>query len=161
MPTPNHNDLKPNHEAFVDEYLANGGQAKKAAVFAGYAENSAHVTASRLLRKPQIIDAIKSKTINRARICSPMAMEVLIRIANDNAVAPRDRIAASKEVLDRGGITRENPMMQVQVSSGGHTADALIAQIEAGKAIWAAKEAKKNEGAEHGLTTLSESPLGT
>lgn len=134
MSTNDHADLKPNHESFVDEYLANGGQAKKAAVFAGYAENSAHVTASRLLRKPQIIDAIKSKTVNRARICSPMAMEVLIRLANDNATAPRDRIAAAKEVLDRGGVIRENAMMQVKVSGGGCTGEELIAKIEAERA---------------------------
>lgn len=39
---------------FVDAYIANGGDGKRAAMAAGYAENSASVTASKLMGDPRV-----------------------------------------------------------------------------------------------------------
>ena len=41
-------------KAFIEAFLANGGNGLQAAVTAGFAKNSAHVTASKLLREPKV-----------------------------------------------------------------------------------------------------------
>lgn len=48
-------------ERFVDHYLANGGNGSKAALAAGYAKDSARVTASRLLAKANVRAMIQAK----------------------------------------------------------------------------------------------------
>jgi phage terminase small subunit len=50
-------DLTPKERAFVTSYLVDGN-GTQAAIRAGYAKQSAHVTASQLLRKPKIAAAI-------------------------------------------------------------------------------------------------------
>jgi phage terminase small subunit len=73
--------LSSKEAAFVDAYLGiAAGNATKAATLAGYAKSSAHVTASRLLRKAHIkakllstriekaADAIQADTIIRTKI---------------------------------------------------------------------------------------------
>lgn len=47
-------DLNPKLRHFADEFLANGRNGKRAAIAAGYAEKSAEVTASRLLRNAKV-----------------------------------------------------------------------------------------------------------
>lgn len=57
MPTPvptESNELTEKQRVFVSEYLRNGGNGSAAAVAAGYAAESAKVTASRLLRHPEV-----------------------------------------------------------------------------------------------------------
>lgn len=51
------NKLNPKEQAFVREYLKEQ-HVTKAAIKAGYAEKSAHVTGSRLLKNPKIMDAL-------------------------------------------------------------------------------------------------------
>ena len=45
---------KPRWELFAREYVNNGFNATKAAITAGYAESSAHVTGSRMLRNAKV-----------------------------------------------------------------------------------------------------------
>jgi len=52
-------------ERFIDEYLANGGRAKAAAVVAGYAEGSAKQRGYELLRNPQVAAVIASRETER------------------------------------------------------------------------------------------------
>ena len=52
-------------ERFIDEYLANGGRAKDAAVVAGYAEGSAKQRGYELLRNPQVAAVIASRETER------------------------------------------------------------------------------------------------
>lgn len=52
--------LKPNRDAFAQNYVANGGNGKKAAEEAGFAPGaSAEVTASRLLRNAKVQERIR------------------------------------------------------------------------------------------------------
>ncbi len=46
--------LSPQEQRFCNEYAANGGNATKAAIAAGYSEATAAQTASRLLKRPRV-----------------------------------------------------------------------------------------------------------
>lgn len=48
---------------FIDEYLANGGRAKDAAVMAGYSESSAKQRGYELLRRPEVAAVIACGTL--------------------------------------------------------------------------------------------------
>lgn len=50
--------LKPIQKKFVQEYLANGGDIKNAALSAGYSENTARVTSYKFLDNPKIKEMI-------------------------------------------------------------------------------------------------------
>jgi phage terminase small subunit len=50
---------------FIDEYLANGGRAKAAAVMAGYAEGSAKQRGYELLRRPEVAMVISQRESER------------------------------------------------------------------------------------------------
>lgn len=50
--------LTPKQKAFVREYKKNGGNGTKAAIKAGYSENTADVIATENLRKPNIREAL-------------------------------------------------------------------------------------------------------
>jgi hypothetical protein len=53
--------LSHKEEKFVEGYIANGGNATQAAKDAGYSENSARVTASRMLTKANISERIQDR----------------------------------------------------------------------------------------------------
>ncbi len=57
--------LSAKQKAFVTAYLINGFNATKAAIAAGYANGSAHVTGSRLLRNAKVAAAIKRELERR------------------------------------------------------------------------------------------------
>lgn len=60
---PNTKDkLTPKQSKFVAEYLANGMNATKAAISAGYSASSAEVEGSRLLRNAKVAAAVAKKT---------------------------------------------------------------------------------------------------
>lgn len=50
---------------FIDEYLANGGRAKDAAMMAGYSEGSAKQRGYELLRRPEVAAVIASRETER------------------------------------------------------------------------------------------------
>jgi phage terminase small subunit len=52
-------------ERFIDEYLANGGRAKAAALIAGYAEGSAKQRGYELLRRPEVAAVIAQRETER------------------------------------------------------------------------------------------------
>ena len=101
--------LNEQHQLFVEKYveLAHGTQA---AIAAGYSENGAHVTASRLLKTVKIQEAIQElreerQAEMRQRFVAEAdnAMRVLLSIMNDEEVSPQTRYNAAKDVLDRAG----------------------------------------------------------
>lgn len=53
--------LTPKQKAFVREYKKNGGNGTKAAIKAGYSENTADVIATENLRKPNIREALEKE----------------------------------------------------------------------------------------------------
>jgi hypothetical protein len=81
------------------------------AIKAGYSENSAHVTASRMLKTEKIkalISSIRSETTDalRAQFLSDalVARQIMYDIMNDSEVNPAIRFQAAKEFLDRAGF---------------------------------------------------------
>lgn len=80
------------------------GHATKAALLAGYSENSAAEQGSQLLQKPHILEAIREA--NRQAITGRMATKsaaLLERIVDDETVSDRIRLDAAKTILDRAG----------------------------------------------------------
>lgn len=53
--------LNPRHKLFADLYIKNGRNGSKAALDAGYAENSAPFTASEILARPEVKEYVNSK----------------------------------------------------------------------------------------------------
>lgn len=100
--TPN-GDLTPKQDAFVDQYVANGGNGSAAARDAGYAESSAHVEAHRLLRNPLIIQEIYRRTVMQVGAHLPKALATVIGLSG-TAKSEYVRLEASKDLLDRAGL---------------------------------------------------------
>lgn len=48
-------------QKFIETFIANGGNGKRAAIEAGFAEKGAEVTASKLLREPKVAEAIAQR----------------------------------------------------------------------------------------------------
>ena len=80
--SPTNQKLTSKERAFVRAYLGEAaGNGTKAAIRAGYAKNSAHVTASQLLRKPKIAAAVATKVhkvehetgVTQARVVQELA----------------------------------------------------------------------------------------
>lgn len=58
-----YDELKPRQQKFVDEFIANQGNATKAAISAGYSEKYAGANADKLLKNTKIDVAIKERRI--------------------------------------------------------------------------------------------------
>lgn len=93
--------------AFVHEVLADPRCKRSAAIRAGYSAQSAHVTASRLMRHPIVAQAILDGTRVQLAGATAEALSVqitLMRAAKSELV----REKASSNVLERAGlITRD------------------------------------------------------
>lgn len=64
-------------KAFAIAYTSNGRNGKQAAIAAGYSPNCAEVTASRLIREPNVRDMIESLTVRAEEITALSADEAL------------------------------------------------------------------------------------
>jgi hypothetical protein len=67
---------------FVLNYVDNGGNATKAAVSAGYAEKSAHVEGSRLLKDDKVRAAIRKYSQAKANVAGENRDTILDRMIN-------------------------------------------------------------------------------
>jgi phage terminase small subunit len=61
--------LTPKQEKFVSEYISNGNDAKKAAISAGYSQNSAAVIGCNLLKSPIVSKRVKQAMTYHAHNC--------------------------------------------------------------------------------------------
>jgi phage terminase small subunit len=95
--------LTPKQDAFCDEYVANGGKGTAAARDAGYAENSAHVEANRLLKNPLILQEIYKRTALAVGAAAPRALQTIIELSSD-AKSDYVKLEASRDLLDRAGM---------------------------------------------------------
>lgn len=74
--------LSPKRGLFIEEYLVDvDGNGKRAAIAAGFAEKSAAVTASRLLRDPEIAAVIADRVAKRAKKLELTGERVLQELA--------------------------------------------------------------------------------
>ncbi|MEK4108132.1 terminase small subunit [Paenibacillus sp. FSL R10-2791] len=111
-------DLRPQIMIFVTEYLKNGNNATQAAISAGYSEKTAYSQGSRLLKSVEVQQYLNKteQSLNRdlRQIFAEDAVEaykVLKEIMLKPEAMDKDRIAAAKDILDRGGY---KPVDRVQ-----------------------------------------------
>lgn len=94
-------------DAFVKEYILNGGNATQAAIKAGYSENTAVKTGSENLTKPDIKAAIENhrKSLEKEHIWNKeKKLELLQKIATNGV----------RDVADKdGNMKMENPSASV------------------------------------------------
>jgi phage terminase small subunit len=78
----------------------------EAATKAGYAKDSAHVTASKLLRDAKIIQYMDRLKLSVEQIFiqeSRAMLDVLLDIAQDTKAPTASRVRSAVEIIDRGG----------------------------------------------------------
>lgn len=100
--------LTQNQRGFVVALLETGGQdAGKAAALAGIGGNSnaSQVYASRAMRNPAILAAIREEADRRLRSGGILGASVLVEIASDHK--HKDRFKAGVELLNRSGLIVE------------------------------------------------------
>jgi phage terminase small subunit len=104
---PSFSDLNAREALFVVEYVARSGVAGSgadAALAAGYSNgnrNAAHSMASRLLRRPAVLRAIKEETGRRLAGVAPLGVATLENLAR-SARSEQVRLAAANALIDRG-----------------------------------------------------------
>lgn len=96
-------DLTLKQDAFVDAYVANGGQGTLAAKEAGYSESGAHVEANRLLKNPLIIQEVHRRTVMAIGAALPSALNTVRRLS-ESAKSEYVQLEASRDLLDRAGM---------------------------------------------------------
>lgn len=90
-------------EAFATNYVANGGNATRAAKAAGYAKASAHVEGCKLLRKAPVIEAIGQLAMQQLAGHAPGAIARVAHLMS-RAKSEYVQLEAAKDVLTRVGL---------------------------------------------------------
>ncbi|MFJ5625621.1 terminase small subunit [Peribacillus loiseleuriae] len=98
-------------ELLFCQYYVKTNKGADSAIRAGYAEGSAHVRSSRLLKSEKIVTLIRSIRSEiegslRAYFMSDamVAREIVKEIMEDREVSPAIRLQAAKDMLDRAGF---------------------------------------------------------
>jgi phage terminase small subunit len=104
MPIPPRSErpLSLKERAFVDRYLALGGErgaGTKAAQLAGYPASWSAIAAHRMLRRPRVMRAIEEESKRLVRALGPQAIKVIKEILDDRE--HKDRLKAARTVLER------------------------------------------------------------
>ena len=94
--------LTPKQHALVDNMFLPNTTQREAAVQAGYAERSAHVAASRVLRLPHVQDYISACVQEGIQSNSIRALGVVADLS-DAAKSDYVRLQAAQDILDRAG----------------------------------------------------------
>ncbi|HCY40452.1 MAG TPA: terminase small subunit [Prolixibacteraceae bacterium] len=119
------NKLTKKEQVFCYEYLANGFNATRASIKAGYAENSATVTGSRLLRKANIkskIEQLQKNLSETAGISSLMIAKEHAKIAFSNVAKLHNTWIERKELEslseDEKSCIQEVSTKVIRINSG-------------------------------------------
>lgn len=96
-------ELTPMQEAFVHAFLADPSSQRAAAIAAGYAPVSAHVTASRLMQNDKVIEALDRASMAELKGMKTLAVRKLKTLIQ-GAKSEHVQLAASDSVLDRLGV---------------------------------------------------------
>lgn len=96
-------NLTAKQSAFVDAYVANGGNGAAAAREAGYSEKSARIEGHRLLRNPLIVKEVYERTVIALGASLPRALETVSKLSTE-ANSEYVRLEAAKDLLDRAGL---------------------------------------------------------
>lgn len=131
-------ELNEREAAFVVQYVAlsgTRGAGAEAALAAGYSSSgnrdAAHSTASRLLRRPAVLRAIKDETGRRIATAAPLGVAVLENLAQW-ARSEQVRLSAARELVDRGygPVVSRNANTNVNINTG---IEALLKKAEEAK----------------------------
>lgn len=125
-------DLNAKQIIFVQEYLKSGN-GTRAAIAAGYSENSAESQASRMLRNAKVRQYLDKKEQNLDKDLREMfvdeavnAFKVLRDIMNKDEAMDKDRIAAAKDLLDRAGY---KPVDRIVADVTQHTYEEQLEEL--------------------------------
>jgi hypothetical protein len=100
-------ELDDREARFVVEYVIRSGTqgaGADAALAAGYSNgnrDAAHSQASRLLRRPKVLRAIRAEVGRRIAAAAPLGLAVLETLAR-SARSEQVRLAAARDLVDRG-----------------------------------------------------------
>ena len=89
--------------ALVDTLVATGCTITEASKLAGYKGNSARVSASRMLRKPEV-QAYMMQEINRSLGLNSAKASAKLVALSQGAKSEYVQLEASKDILDRAGF---------------------------------------------------------
>jgi len=101
-------DLTQKQAAFVREYVQRGGRpgaGPDAAQAAGYAHgdrDAARVRAAELLRHPKVLAVMRDELTKKLNAAATLGVDVLVELASDKTVPPATRLAAARDLVDRG-----------------------------------------------------------
>lgn len=97
--------------AFVEEYLANGGNAKAAALKAGYAESVAQHAGREILQSASVKNAVdeclrdlRDRAMVKLAANLDSVLDELISMGLSDSTPATAKARALVEILDRGGI---------------------------------------------------------
>ena len=100
-------------EAFVAEYIRNGGDAANAAREAGYSENVALHATRDVLRSNAVQKAIseglaelRERTYRKLAALAGKSLDILADIAADTSAPATARVSAANSILDRASFAR-------------------------------------------------------
>lgn len=121
---------------FCDTFVANGGNGTDAAIAAGYAEGSAHVTGCRLLCRKRVADHLVAMSQRFVHAALPVAIRTLIEAASDDKALWKDRIKAAVSLLEHGGMAapKGGVHVNVGVAVDGAKAQQLISSVWSARA---------------------------
>lgn len=96
---------------FIDNLLAGSTSAKQCAIDAGYSERSAKVEASRLLKNSKVLHVLHQRA---KKVLGVRAINALQTVSNLSQYANSEyvRLEASKDILDRAGLTNDTNQTQ-------------------------------------------------
>jgi|SRR5579859_1680287 len=122
---PSFPDLDDREAKFVVEYIIRSGTVgagADAALAAGYSasgnRDGAHSMASRLLRRPTVLKAIREEVGRRIAAAAPLGLAVLENLARSSR-SDQVRLAAARDLIDRGygPVVSRNASSNLNVST--------------------------------------------
>lgn len=129
-------ELTPRQAAFVASYVANGRNARQAAIAAGTDPRSASEMGYRNIRNPVILEAIRAAAGDIIKERLPELVEAMVDLALNPKTSAVARVSAFRELADRGGMAvNRGPMVQINngLTDPKAQASAIIAEIWAEK----------------------------
>jgi len=107
--------LTDKQELFAKSYVVSGGKKQQSARAAGYAHDSAHVEANRLLHLPHIQQRIVELQKEQFIDAAPAAFVAMVELANQTKSA-LVRFNAAKDIMDRAGFRPPEKGMDITAS---------------------------------------------
>ena len=106
-------NLSEKQEAFVIEYISNGGNGTRAAIHAGYAEDSAANSASRMLKHKHVLDRLHVLMGQEFGKHTPSMLQSMLQLAR-GARSEKVRHDSIKDILDRAGLSAVAKVLNVE-----------------------------------------------